>query len=199
MIPEDTRSLRLLLILCMGLFLAACGGIQEMWEGPGAESFRPKSIAVLPPIVGAYENARDAAQGSVTAALKESHRYEAVMPAEQVVALFQGSKETNDALANYFSKLETVGASDKDAAIKLGHALKADALLVVKVNSWEYAREDGDKLAKVALGFRLVDTKTGMIIWKARHETSKSYIIFKPKLQYIASDLSEYMIKHMPN
>lgn len=42
--------------------LTAYGGLQEVWEGPAAESFKPKpeTGAVLPLMVGAYEGPREA-------------------------------------------------------------------------------------------------------------------------------------------
>jgi hypothetical protein len=185
-------------LLFAAFVLVGCGGLQETWEGPQSDTFRPKSVAVLPPMVGAFEGARDGAHTAVTTALKQARRYEQVIPVQQVNGLFQGSKELNDALVAFYSQLETVGTSDKATALKLGQALKADALVVVKVNSWEYARVEGDSLAKVAMGLRLIDTKSGMIVWKGRHETTKSYMMFKPKLQDLAADLSAYMVKYSP-
>jgi hypothetical protein len=45
---------------------------------------------------------------------------------------------------------------------------------------------------------RLIDTKHGAIVWKGRHEKSKTYMFFKPSLKDMAMDLSEYMIKYIP-
>ena len=41
---------------CSMLLLAGCGGLQEVWEGPGAKQFRPQAIAVLPPMASQYDN-----------------------------------------------------------------------------------------------------------------------------------------------
>lgn len=185
-------------LLLGSLAVAGCGGLQETWSGPGAESFRPKSIAILPPIVGAYEGAREPAFEVMAKALKESGRFERVVGPEQVNSIVQSSKEVNDAVAGFLSKLETVGLSDQAVAVKLGQALQADALLVVNVNSWEYTRSEGDKLAKVALGLRLIDAGKGAIVWKGRHEKAESYWMFKPSLKDQAADLAEYMTKYMP-
>lgn len=192
------KRLVVLWMILSGVMLAGCGGLQEVWEGPGAEAFRPTSIAVLPPIVGSFEGAREAAHEAVTAALKKSKKYGSVIDPEQVNGLLASSNEVRQALTGYFSALETAGISEKEAAAKLGAPLKADALLVVKVNSWEYTRSEGDKLAKVGFSLRLIDAKHGTIVWKARHENTKSYIFFKPSLKDVAADLSEYMIKYMP-
>jgi hypothetical protein len=42
-----------------------------------------------------------------------------------------------------------------------------------------------------------VDAKKGTIVWKARHEERSTYMIFKPKLADLATELSKYMVKYM--
>ena len=32
-------------LCCIPLLVAGCGGLQEVWEGPGAKKFRPQAIA----------------------------------------------------------------------------------------------------------------------------------------------------------
>ncbi len=147
-------------------------------------------------VVGQYEGAREPIQQVMTASLKKRNRYELVIGHDQVKAAFESSPEVRDALVGFYAKLEPLGQSDKDAAVMLGQALQAEALLVVKVNSWEYTREEGDNLAKVSFGLRLIDANQGTIVWKARHAEAKSYLFFKPKLKNVAAALSDDMIKH---
>ena len=71
------------------------------------------------------------------------------MSPENVTDIFQASKEAFDALVFYFSRLEMTGQSDKDSAVKLGKALNVDSFLVVRVNSWEYMRKEGDNVGRV--------------------------------------------------
>jgi PBP1b-binding outer membrane lipoprotein LpoB len=177
--------------------LTGCGGLQEMWEGPTAESFRPKTIAVLPPMVGAYEGAREASQAVLISVLGKSGRYQMIAGLDSVNGAFS-NKEASDLLAAYYSKLETTGQSDKDMAVKIGQLVQAEAILVPKVNNWEYGRAEGDSFGKVGLGLRLIDASTGGIVWKGRHEKVKTYMVFKPALKDIAEDLSEYMVKYLP-
>lgn len=185
-------------LLFAGLMLSGCGGLLELWEGPGAESFRPKSIAVLPPIIGDYEAAREAAQEVLMTSLKKTNRYARVMSPDEVNTTFQTSKEALSALVAYYSQLETTGQSDKEAAMKLGQLLQAEALLVVKVHGWEYVRAEGDNFAKVGFSLRLVEVNHGLVVWKARHQYIKGYMFFKPSIKVLAQDLSDYMIKHVP-
>jgi len=180
------------------LLLTSCGGLQEVWEGPGARVFRPQSIAVLPPMASQYDSAREDIQEVLAVALNRQGRIERVVSPENVTDIFQASKEAFDSLVFYFSRLEMTGQSDKDSAVRLGTSLNVDSFLVVRVNSWEYVRKEGDNVGRVGLSLRLIDATTGTTIWKARHERSSSYMFIKPSLKQIAKDLADEMIKYMP-
>ena len=56
-------------LLSLSLLIAGCGGLQEVWEGPGAKMFRPQAIAVLPPMASQYDNAREDIQEVLSGAL----------------------------------------------------------------------------------------------------------------------------------
>jgi hypothetical protein len=190
-----TRTIGLCLL---PLLLVSCGGLQEVWEGPGAGIFRPQAIAVLPPMASQYDSAREDIQEVLAGALNKTGAIERVVSPENVTDIFQGSKEAFDALIFYFSRLEMTGQSDKDSAVKLGKALNVDSFLVVRVNSWEYMRKEGDNVGRVGLSLRLVDATTGTTVWKARHERTSSYMFYRPYLKDIAKELAAEMIKAMP-
>lgn len=193
-----TRQFRFCFTL-IALTLAGCGGLQEVWEGPGASVFRPQSIAVLPPMASQYDDAREDVQEVLATSLIKVSRIERVVPSEQVTDIFQGSKEAFDSLVFYFSRLEMTGQSDKESAIKLGKALNVESFLIVRINAWEYSRKaEGDKVGRVGLSLRLVNATTGSTIWKARHEKARSYMFFKPNLKDVAAELTDEMIKYMP-
>lgn len=197
MLSRVNSRLSLLAVL-FSLTLTGCGGLHEVWEGPAAKVFRPQAIAVLPPMASQYDSAREDIQEVIASALNRIAHVERVVAPEQVTDVFQGSKEAFDALVFYFSRLEMTGQSDKDSAVKLGKALNVDSFLVVRVNSWEYVRKEGDNVGRVGLSLRLIDATNGTTVWKARHERSSSYMFFKPNLKDIAKDLADEMIKHMP-
>jgi hypothetical protein len=180
------------------LLVAGCSGLQEVWEGPGAKGFAPQAIAVLPPMASQYDSAREDIQEVLAVALRRHGHIERVMLPESVTDLFQSSKPAFDSLVFYFSRLEMTGQSDKDSAMALGKALSVDSFLVVRVNSWEYIRKEGDNVGRVGLSLRLVDATTGTTVWKARHERSSSYMFFKPNLKDIAKELALEMISYMP-
>jgi PBP1b-binding outer membrane lipoprotein LpoB len=180
------------------LFIAGCGGLQEVWEGPGAKIFRPQAIAVLPPMASQYDSAREDIQEVLSDAMNKTVSIERVVSPENVTDIFQASKEAFDALVFYFSRLEMTGQSDKDSALKLGKALNVDSFLVVRVNYWEYTEKEGARAGRVGLSLRLVDATTGTTVWKARHERSSSYMFYRPNLKDVAKELAAEMIKTMP-
>jgi len=193
-----SKHIRLGSLLAVVLLLAGCGGLQEMWEGPGAKIFRPQAIAVLPPMASQYDSAREDIQEVLALALRRLGHIERVVPPESVTDIFQSSKEAFDSLVFYFSRLEMTGQSDKDSAVDLGEALNVDSFLVVRVNSWEYVRKEGDNVGRVGLSLRLIDATTGTTVWKARHERSSSYMFFRPNLKDIAKELALEMVTYMP-
>ncbi len=191
-------SVRIPSLFLLVALVSGCGGLQEVWEGPGARVFRPQTIAVLPPMASQYDSAREDIQDVLVGALNRQGNIERVVSPENVTDIFQASKEAFDSLVFYFSRLEMTGQSDKDSAVKLGKALNVDAFLVVRVNSWEYVRKEGDNVGRVGLSLRLIDASTGTTVWKARHERSDSYMFIKPSLKDIAKELAGEMIKYMP-
>ena len=160
--------------------------------------FRPQAIAVLPPMASQYDNAREDIQQVLSDAVNKAATIERMVSPENVTDIFQASKEAFDALVFYFSRLEMTGQSDKDSAGKLGKALSVDSFLVVRINSWEYMRKEGDNVGRVGLSLRLVDATTGTTVWKARHERSSSYMFYRPNLKDIAKELAAEMIRAMP-
>jgi peptidoglycan-synthase activator LpoB len=187
----------LLLLILLITALPSCSGLNEMWEGPASRGFYPKTVAILP-ISGAYDSAREDVEEVVAKVLMKSRKVEKVVPPEQVTDTFQATKDAFDALVTYFTRMETTGQSDKQSAVKIGQALNADSLLVVKVNAWEYTREEGDNIARVGLSMRLIDAINGAIVWKARHQVQESYLWMRPDMKDLATRLTSEMIKFMP-
>ncbi len=185
-----------LLILLITAF-TSCSGLQEMWEGPASHGFYPKTVAILP-ISGVYDSAREDVEEVVAKVLIKSRKVEKVVPPEQVTDTFQTTKDAFDALVTYFTRMETTGQSDKQSAMKIGQALNADSLLVVKVNAWEYTREEGDNIARVGLSMRLIDAINGAIVWKARHQIQEGYLWMRPDMKELATKLTSDMVKFMP-
>jgi len=96
-------------------------------------------------------------------------------------------------------KLKTINISDPALSRKIGEVTKSEAFFVINVDFWSYTREDGDKVGKVGLGIKMVESSTGRIMWKAGHHLSESYWMVKPDLPDIAKELVKKMIEEMPH
>src|SRR5262249_53720109 len=104
--PTTRRHMFQLALSILILFFAGCGGLQEVWEGPGAKTFRPLAIAVLPPMASQYDSAREDIQDVLSGTLSKTANIERVVSPETVTDVFQASKEAFDSLVFYFSRLE---------------------------------------------------------------------------------------------
>ena len=65
----------LLFTFLLFALLTGCGGLQEMWEGPAARGFYPKTMAILP-ISGNYDSAREDVEEVIAKVLIKSRRVE---------------------------------------------------------------------------------------------------------------------------
>src|SRR5437773_9905564 len=125
------HHLRRAVTLCLlPLLVAGCGGLQEVWEGPGAKMFRPQAIAVLPPMASQYDSAREDIQEVLSGSLNKTANIQHVVSPENVTDIVQASIEAFDALVFCFSRLEMMGQSDEDCALKLGKVLNVERFLV---------------------------------------------------------------------
>src|SRR5262249_3918449 len=192
-------------LICFVTFCCFCfwvagvvGGPLGVGEGPGAGFFHPHAFVIPPPMASQYDSAREDIQEVIASSLNRIAHIERVVAPEQVTDVFQGSKEAFDALVFYFSRLEMTGQSDKESAVKMVKTCEVSVFLVVRVNSWEYVRKEGDNVGRVGLSLRLIDATNGTTVWKARHERSSSYMFYKPDLKDVAKDLVDEMVKNMP-
>lgn len=81
-------SVHILSLLLFVTLLNGCGGLQEVWEGPGARVFRPQTIAVLPPMASQYDSAREDIQDVLVGALNRQGNIERVVSPENVTDIF---------------------------------------------------------------------------------------------------------------
>ncbi|MBW7957915.1 MAG: hypothetical protein H3C68_08500 [Deltaproteobacteria bacterium] len=180
------------------LFLAGCAGINFSQLSPDAKDFHPKTIAVMPATVGEHESSRDIIDGVVSASLLKSKRYDNIVDSTTIKTQISNSTELANELAFYIQKINTLGVSDPQSVAKLRESIEAEAILLTYVSSWGYGRADGNKVARVGLGLKLVDSSTGRIVWKASHELIEEYTIIRPDQAKMADKLMRMLIKEMP-
>jgi len=180
--------------------LAACGGIRFSQLSPEAKDFHPKKIAIFPvEIVGNTEEARGSVEQVVAGVLADKGWFADITDASQISRQLLTNDELLKVMNEYLSKLRTVNYSDPALSKKIGEIVKADAFLMVSIDTWSYAVEKGDKVAKVSLGMKLHEAATGKVMWKAGHQLTETYSFFKPDLAKVARNVAREMVDSMPH
>ena len=193
-----------LFVKCILLFFVlitiACGGLRFSQPDPAATDFHPKRIAIFPVVdVGTYEEARGDVEQIVAGVLIEKKWFTDVTDATNFSRQVQSNHELSKAMTDYLLKLRTLSFSDPDLSSKIGELAKVDAFLLIAVDSWNYTVENKDKVAKVSIGMRFVETSTGRIMWKAGHHKAESYMLIKPELSKVARSVVRDMVDYMPH
>ena len=76
---------------------------------------------------------------------------------------------------------------------------RAEAFVLVRVDYWNYTKENDKKVGKVSLSLTLIEAGTGKIVWTAGHQRASDYLIMKPALPDVARDIIREMIDYMPH
>ncbi len=181
------------------LSLAACGGLRFSHLDPAAKDFHPKRIAVFPMDVGTYEEARTHMEQIVPGVLAEKKWFSEITDTAALNRQILANEELRKAMTDYLSKLQTLNYSDAALSKKIGELTRSDAFLLVAVDYWNYTVEKDKKLAKVSIGLKLIDAESGKTMWKAGHQLSESYMLFKPELSKVARDVVSDMTGEMPH
>lgn len=178
--------------------LSGCAGVNFSQVNPEAKDFHPKSIAVLPATVGEYESSRDIIEQVISSSLLKTGYFENVVDSTSIKTQFSGSTELANDVSSFIQKLNTIGISDAESVSRIKATVNTEALFLTYVTSWGYGRSEGNKVARVGLGVKLVNASNGQLVWKANHEVTEDYTIMKPDLDDMAKDVLSVLIKEMP-
>ena len=187
---------------CLGiliLLLSACGGIKYSEISKEASQFHPRSIAILPTNVGSFEQARGIVGRQVATELVDREWFEKVLGPDAVQKHLAQDVELRDIVSRYLLTLQTLGQSDQQMSATIGEKLGVDAVTLANVEYWGHTTEKAEKVGKVALGIKYIECTTGTVLWKAAHERSEEYSLFKPDLDDISSDVVDEMLDEMPH
>jgi len=187
------------ILMIFVLTMIACSGLRFSQLAPEAKDFHPQKVAIFPVEVWNYEEARGVVEQIVADTLIEKKWFADVIDTGRLNRQLLANEELRKAMTEYLSKLRTVNFSDPDLSNKIGELAKADAFLLISIDSWNYAEEKDKKVAKVSMGMKLYEASTGKWIWKARHEIADSYTFFKPDLPRVARNVVSEMIGYMPH
>jgi hypothetical protein len=188
----------LVFVLFVSIF-SGCSSVNYSQLSSDSKTFHPKTIAVLPATIGEFEQSRDVIDSAVSLKLVQSKWFKNVVDAASIKTKVTQSTEISDELGKYIQKLNMLGVSDPGLTGKLGKDFNTEALILTQVTSWGYGRQDGNKVARVGLGVKLVDLSKGTVIWKANHELVEEYTLFKPKLNKMTDELLAMLFKEMPH
>ncbi|MBI5642837.1 MAG: hypothetical protein HY954_05115 [Deltaproteobacteria bacterium] len=191
------KILLALLFISMTL-VTGCGGINFNEVSPDAKGFSPQTIAVLPATVGEYEASRNIVDGVVSKRLAETGLFENVVDSSAIKTQLADSTDLASSMEGYIQRLNTLGISDAAVAARLKDAVHADAFFLTYVTAWGYGRQEGNKIARVGLGIKLVNSSTGAVVWKANHELTEDYMMLKPDLAKLSEKLLSKMLKEIP-
>ncbi len=181
------------------LSIIACGGLRFSQLDPSAKDYHPKRIAVFPSDVGTYEEARDSIDQIVPGVLMDKKWFTDIADTASLNRQIQSNEELRKSMTDFLSKFQTLNYSDPALSKKIGELTQTDAFLMVAVDYWNYTVEKDKKLAKVSIGFKLIDAETGKIMWKAGHHLAESYMMIKPELSDVARSVVKDMVSEMPH
>ncbi|MBU4074003.1 MAG: DUF4136 domain-containing protein [Proteobacteria bacterium] len=186
-----------LAILLLGLF--GCGGLRYSHVSPEAKDFHPRRIAVLPADVKTFPEAKGSIDSLISEALSERKWFAAVVGGEEIGRRLETDETLRQAVAEYLAKLDKVSFSDSALSARIGELTRTEAFVLVRVDYWNYTKENDKKVGKVSLSLTLIEAGTGKIVWTAGHQRASDYLIMKPALPDVARDIIREMIDYMPH
>ena len=179
--------------------LAGCEGLRLVQTAEEAKDFHPKSIGVLPVDVGIYKDAQGKVDGIITEVLVGTKWYTTVIGGEEIRKRIEANEELRKSVDVYLAKLRELSFSDPELCKVIAELCGIEAVLIPTVDVWEYTMLGGDKIARVGISLRLVDTKSGKTMWKAGHQVTEEYRFLKPELTSLGRSMVRKMVDRMPH
>jgi len=179
--------------------LAGCEGLRFIQTAEEAKDFHPKSIGVLPADVGIYKDAQGKFDGIITEVLVGTKWYTTVIGGEEIRKRIEANEELRKSVDVYLAKLRELSFSDPELCKVIAELCGIEAVLIPTVDVWEYTMLGGDKIARVGISLRLVETKSGKTMWKAGHQVTEEYRFLKPELTSLGRSMVRKMVDRMPH
>ena len=179
--------------------LAGCEGLRLVQTAEEAKDFHPKSIGVLPVDVGIYKDAQGKVDGIITEVLVGTKWYTTVIGGEEIRKRIEANEELRKSVDVYLAKLRELSFSDPELCKVIAELCGIEAVLIPTVDVWEYTMLGGDKIARVGISLRLVETKSGKTMWKAGHQVTEEYRFLKPELTSLGRSMVRKMVDRMPH
>jgi hypothetical protein len=181
------------------LSIPSCGGLRYSQISPEAKDFHPRRIAILPADVTTFPEAKGVIDRLFAGLVNDKGWFSSVIGGETFGGRLETDAELRQAASEYLAKLDKVSFSDPALSSRIGVLIDVEALLLVRVDYWNYTTEKDNKVGKVSLSITLIEAKTGKTVWTAIHHRISDYVIIKPDLPDVARDLIREMIGYMPH
>ncbi len=195
-----TKIGRPILLALLLLSIPGCGGgLRYSQVAPEAKDFHPLRVAVLPADTTAFPEAKGVIDRLFAEVLNEQGWFTAVVGGEAIEQRQKTDAELRRLIEGYLEKRDKVSFSDPVLSGRIGTLTDTEALLLVKVDYWNYTIENDNKVGKVSLSIEMIEAKTGKTLWTAVHHRISDYVIIKPGLPDVAKSLIREMIGHMPH
>ena len=134
------------------LSIPGCGGgLRYSQVAPEAKDFHPRRVAVLPADTTAFPEAKGAIDRLFAEALSERKWFTAVVGGEEIGRRLKTDAELRQVTEDYLAKREKVSFSDPALSGRIGALTDTEALLLVRVDYWNYTTENDKKVGKVSL------------------------------------------------
>jgi hypothetical protein len=181
------------------LSVTSCGGLRYSEVSPEAREFHPQRVAILSADATTFPAAKNDVDRLVTETLNEKKWFTEVVGGEAIGRRMEADAELRQAVQQYLAKLRGVNYSDAVLSGRIGALTRTEALVLVRVDYWNYTTENDNKVGKVSLSITMIETKTGKTMWTANHNRASDYIIVKPDLPDVARALIREMTDYMPH
>jgi hypothetical protein len=194
-----TKTWEATILAVLLLSIPGCGGLRYSQVSPEAKDFHPQRIAVLPADATTFPEAKGTIDRLLAELLNERGWFSSVIGGETFGRRQETDAELRQAASEYLAKLDKVSFSDPALSSRIGVLIDVEALLLVRVDYWNYTTEKDTKVGKVSLCIMMIEAKTGKTIWTAIHHRISDYLIIKPDLTDMARGLIREMIGYMPH
>lgn len=188
----------LIYILCVtSIFLTGCATVDYSFVNPDARVGSEKKVAVFPFAVSIddyaalrvskEEDATTLVNSIFVRELIRRTKYEIISPEEVNQILSIDKDKMSWICKSFFGDVYEKSALTSQRLHELGAALNAEAILVGKVTDFGLYQQDGVLWTGVGLQVKMVDVKTGEILWEARDKikdvstTTHSYSTLESK------------------
>jgi hypothetical protein len=190
---------RVILAVWVVWLVAGCESLRLVQMADEAKDFHPKTIGVLPTDAGIYKDAEGKIDGIITDVLVRTKWFQTVVGGEDIRKQIEANPELKKSVEVYLAKLRELNFSDPELCKVISELCGIEAILISTVDVWEYTMLGGDKIARVGISMKLVDTKTGKTMWRAGHLVSEEYRFLKPELTNMGRSMVRKMIDRMPH